>query len=85
MFILLPKNAVPPYQTVVWFPGSYVFGPFPSTGDLGMTPYFDFLPRTGRAPDEVDGDMGAAVAGGGNAPENQDAQQHAAEVVVIRD
>ncbi len=49
MFILLPKNAVPPYQTVVWFPGSYVFGSFPSTGDLGMTPYFDFLPRTGRA------------------------------------
>jgi pimeloyl-ACP methyl ester carboxylesterase len=29
--------------------GSYVFGPFPSSGDLGMMPYFDFLPRTGRA------------------------------------
>ena len=49
IYIFLPKNAAPPYQTVVWFPGSYVFGPFPSSGDLGMTPYFDFLPRTGRA------------------------------------
>ena len=49
IFILLPKNAMPPYQAVVWFPGSYVFGAFPSTSDLGMTPYFDFLPRTGRA------------------------------------
>jgi dienelactone hydrolase len=49
IYLFLPKNTPPPYQTVVWFPGSYVFGPFPSTGDLGMTPYFDFLPRTGRA------------------------------------
>ena len=49
IYIFLPRNAAPPYQSVVWFPGSYVFGPFPSSGDLGMTPYFDFLPRTGRA------------------------------------
>jgi dienelactone hydrolase len=48
--ILLPKNATPPYQAVVWFPGSYVFGPIASSsGDLGMVSYFDFLPRTGRA------------------------------------
>ena len=49
MYLFLPRHAEPPYQTIVWFPGSYVFGPFPSTADLGMTPYFDFIPRTGRA------------------------------------
>ena len=50
MYLFLPKHAEPPYQTIVWFPGSYVFGPFPSTADLGMTPYFDFLPvRAGRS------------------------------------
>src|SRR5215471_10863436 len=33
-------------------------------------------PRSRRRPDEVDGYMRAAIAGGGDAPENEDAQEH---------
>jgi dienelactone hydrolase/predicted Ser/Thr protein kinase len=46
--LLLPRNVAPPYQAVLWFPGS---------GDLtarsidnpGNPFYFDFLPKSGRA------------------------------------
>jgi len=47
--ILLPKNAVPPYQAVIWFPGSYADGLKSSDRELVFSYYFDFLPRTGRA------------------------------------
>jgi eukaryotic-like serine/threonine-protein kinase len=47
--ILLPRNVSPPYQAVVWFPGSYALELAQSDGDLPFSYYFDFLPRTGRA------------------------------------
>jgi eukaryotic-like serine/threonine-protein kinase len=47
--IFLPKNAVPPYQPVIWFPGSYAIDLKHSDGDLPFSYYFDFLPRSGRA------------------------------------
>ena len=50
--ILLPKNAAPPYQAVVWFPGGYAFGPRALGRDLSVAPgtsHFTFLPRGGRA------------------------------------
>lgn len=47
--ILIPKNAAPPYQAVIWFPGSYALGLRSSDGDLPFSMYFDFLPRRGRA------------------------------------
>lgn len=47
--ILIPKNSVPPYQAVIWFPGSYALGLSSSAGDLVFSYYFDFLPRSGRA------------------------------------
>ena len=47
--ILIPKNAPPPYQVVIWFPGSYAFDLKRSDGDLPFSYYFDFLPRSGRA------------------------------------
>ena len=47
--ILVPKNAPPPYQVVIWFPGSYAFDLKRSDGDLPFSYYFDFLPRSGRA------------------------------------
>ncbi len=47
--ILLPKNAAPPYQAVIWFPGSYAEGLKSSDRELVFSYYFDFLPRTGRA------------------------------------
>jgi serine/threonine protein kinase len=47
--ILLPKNAVPPYQPVIWFPGSYAIDLKHSDRDLPFSYYFDFLPRSGRA------------------------------------
>jgi len=46
--VLLPKNARPPFQTVVWFPGSSDLRV--STIDNANTPfYFDFVARSGRA------------------------------------
>ena len=39
--------------------------------------------RADRGPQKVDRDVAAAVAGGGDAPEDQDRQQHAAEVVGV--
>ena len=47
--ILLPKNIAPPYQTVIWFPGSYALDLKSSDRDLVFSYYFDFLPRSGRA------------------------------------
>jgi len=47
--ILLPKNVAPPYQTVIWFPGSYALDLKSSERDLVFSYYFDFLPRSGRA------------------------------------
>ena len=47
--ILLPKNAKPPYQAVIWFPGSYAVGLKSSERELVFSYYFDFLPRSGRA------------------------------------
>jgi len=47
--ILIPKNAPPPYQAVIWFPGSYALDLKHSDGDLPFSYYFDFLPRSGRA------------------------------------
>ncbi len=47
-YLFLPRNASPPYQTVIWFPGIYA-QTFKSSDNLGLTFYFDFLPRSGRA------------------------------------
>jgi predicted esterase len=47
--ILLPKNAAPPYQAVIWFPGAYALELKSSDRDLVFSYYFDFLPRSGRA------------------------------------
>jgi hypothetical protein len=52
VYLLLPKNAVPPYQPIVWFPGGYAFGMFPLGRDLAGAPgasAFSFIPRGGRA------------------------------------
>jgi hypothetical protein len=46
--LFLPRNAEPPYQTVVWFPGDDAF--FLPAGEALASPYlFDFIPRSGRA------------------------------------
>jgi serine/threonine protein kinase/dienelactone hydrolase len=45
--LYLPKNALPPYQAVLWAPGGYAFGM--SSIDTAPTEYFTFLMRTGRA------------------------------------
>jgi cephalosporin-C deacetylase-like acetyl esterase len=46
-YLFLPKNATPPYQTVVYFPGSNAFA-LTSSQDL-WTWYLDFVIRSGRA------------------------------------
>lgn len=46
-FLFLPKNAVPPFQTLVYFPGSYAVW-LRSSEDIAMQ-MPDFLPRSGRA------------------------------------
>ena len=45
-YLFLPKNAIPPYQAVIWFPGSGVLevGPGPV-----MAMDIDFIVRSGRA------------------------------------
>ncbi len=46
--LFLPRNAQPPYQPVVWFPGDDAF--FLPAGEALASPYlFDFIPRSGRA------------------------------------
>jgi dienelactone hydrolase len=47
--ILLPRNARPPYQAVIWFPGSYALDLTSSAEDLPFSLYFDFIARSGRA------------------------------------
>lgn len=47
--ILLPRNARPPYQAVIWFPGSYALQLKSTDGDLPFSMYFDFIARSGRA------------------------------------
>jgi len=47
-FLFLPRNATPPYQTVVWFPGDDVFF-LRSSRTLASSYLFDFIPRSGRA------------------------------------
>lgn len=48
-FLYIPRNAKPPYQTVIWFPGGYAMGMRNSEGGGNGTQFFNFLPRTGRA------------------------------------
>ncbi len=47
--ILIPKNVRPPYQAVVWFPGSYALQLKSTARDLPFSVYFDFVARSGRA------------------------------------
>ncbi len=47
-YLFLPRNAVPPYQTVIWFPGDDAFF-LPSSKSLASEFLFDFIPRSGRA------------------------------------
>jgi pimeloyl-ACP methyl ester carboxylesterase len=47
--ILLPRNVPPPYQVVVWFPGSYALELRSTEADLPFSMYFDFIARSGRA------------------------------------
>lgn len=48
-YLFLPKNAAPPYQTLVYFPGQDALG-FQSSEDLGVgLIYFEFAVRSGRA------------------------------------
>lgn len=46
--LFLPRNADPPYQPIVWFPGNDVFFVRPG-GALASRYLFDFIPRSGRA------------------------------------
>lgn len=46
--VLLPLNAAPPYQTVIWFGGADV-PQLPSSDTPGTPFYFDFLVGSGRA------------------------------------
>jgi eukaryotic-like serine/threonine-protein kinase len=47
-YVFLPKNAPPPYQTVVFFPGDGGLGVRSSRPLLGV-PAFDFIVKSGRA------------------------------------
>jgi len=44
-YLFLPKNAAPPYQTVVYFPGSNAV----VMDKFVLAAYADFIPRSGRA------------------------------------
>jgi pimeloyl-ACP methyl ester carboxylesterase len=46
--LFLPREATPPYQAVIWFPGSDVFLSR-SADSLASSYLFDFVPRSGRA------------------------------------
>lgn len=46
--LFLPKNAAPPFQTVIFFPGSGA-QMMDSSEQLEIPFFFDFIPRTGRA------------------------------------
>ena len=50
--ILLPKNAAPPYQPIVWFPGGYALAPIRLGRRFAEVPgamHFSFFPPSGRA------------------------------------
>jgi cephalosporin-C deacetylase-like acetyl esterase len=47
-YLYLPRNAKPPYQTVLWVPGGYAWMLRNSETGVG-TDFFNFLLRTGRA------------------------------------
>jgi dienelactone hydrolase/predicted Ser/Thr protein kinase len=44
-YMFLPKNAAPPYQTIVYFPGSGAI----HTDKFSLSSYADFIPKSGRA------------------------------------
>ncbi len=46
--LLIPRDAAPPYQSVIWFPGDDVFL-LKSSESFASAYLFDFLPRAGRA------------------------------------
>ena len=46
--VFLPRNTAPPFQTVIWFPGSDVYARR-SHESLASEYLFDFIPRSGRA------------------------------------
>jgi hypothetical protein len=46
--LFLPRNARPPYQPILWFPGNDAFM-VPPGGALASPYLFDFIPRSGRA------------------------------------
>lgn len=46
-YLFLPRNAVPPYQVVAYFPGSDAFGP--GTSENLWTQFVEFVIRSGRA------------------------------------
>ena len=50
---------------------------------MAKTSISAFAARAGRRPDEVDRDVAAAIAGRRDAPEDEDAEQQAAEIVGI--
>jgi predicted esterase len=45
--LLMPRNGSPPYQAVIWFPGSDAFL-LRSSESFASTYLFDFIPRAGR-------------------------------------
>jgi formylglycine-generating enzyme required for sulfatase activity/dienelactone hydrolase len=47
-FLFLPKNAQPPFQTVVFFPSARV-NDLPSSDALGDVSFFDYVVKSGRA------------------------------------
>jgi len=47
VYLFLPRNAVPPYQTVVFYPGGYAFRS--GSSENLSTQYVDFLMRSGHA------------------------------------
>jgi serine/threonine protein kinase len=47
-YLYVPRNATPPYQTVIWVPGGWASRLRSSETVIG-TEFFTFLPRTGRA------------------------------------
>jgi dienelactone hydrolase len=50
-FLFIPKNASPPYQTLIFFPGSYAVSmkDFMSQARGNVNAYFDYVLKSGRA------------------------------------
>jgi dienelactone hydrolase len=49
-YVFLPKNAPPPYEPVIWWPGSYAMtSRSVDMGARALENFFWFIPRTGRA------------------------------------